>query len=78
MYVTTYCKTRPYLIVGLKHYRDLYQKQGGVVGKLGITFKENILYSWKILRAPIFKDFKVSCSISKILSLNFVKNQELI
>ena len=70
MYVTTYCKTRPYLIVGLKHYRDLYQKQGGVVG---ITFKENILYSRKNSSTPIFEDFEVFCSTSKILSLNFVK-----
>ena len=39
----------------------------------------NVLsYSRKILRAPIFEDFEVFCSTSKILSLNFVKSQELI
>ena len=37
-----------------------------------------IPYSWKISRAPIFKDFEVFSSTSKILSSNFVKSQEQI
>ena len=39
---------------------------------------KKVPYSRKILRAPIFEDFEVFCSTSKILSSNFVKSQELI
>ena len=38
---------------------------------------KKVLYSRKISRTPIFEDFEVFCSTSKILSLNFVKSQEL-
>ena len=44
----------------------------------GQSLLHRLPYSRKILRAPIFEDFEVFSSTSKILSSNFVKSQELI
>ena len=37
--------------------------------------EDDLPYSWKILRDPIFEDFEVFCSTSKILSSNFSSQQ---